>query len=197
VWRILEHVPVLREIIANRFSMATFIVLGVLVATVGQHRDMAEDSAPFARSDGALRLALWCLPLLLIPAPNRHTKPLSTSAERALEQQCGGALAVTMPQRLEQEAMAWQARSHFAFDMLRGFAFRSSSLPKGDRIQLDDIAEQGLQSDDGATAARDQLATLGVTCVLSPASDGATVANLVPVLGPPLVAGDVVIWRLT
>lgn len=195
VWRVLEHVPVVREIIANRLSMAMFIGLGVLVATVGQHREASEPLPQPARPDAALRVALWCLPLLLIPAPNRHTRSVSTVADRAIEQQCHGALAVTMPQRLEQESMAWQARSHFAFDMLRGFAFRSSSLPKGDRIKLDEIAERGLHSDSDATAALAQLATLGVTCVLSPASDEATVANLAPVLGPPLIAGDVVIWR--
>ncbi len=202
-WRIFEQIPVVQEIVANRLSMAMFLALGVLVATVGQTTvtaatDVVAPSSPERRferwTERSLALATWCVPLLLIPAAGRTPKTVSSAAEHALERSCRGTLVVTMPQSLEQDAMAWQARSNFAFDLYRGFAFRASTLPKGDRLLMDDIAESGLVGDDIGAGAIDELRSRSIGCVVSPASASAILANLAPVLGAPIVAGDVALW---
>jgi len=194
-WRLLEQLPVLREIVANRMSLGLFLMLGVLVATVGQS---AMDTEPPRRhgAERSFRTLCWCAPLLLIPAQFHHTKAVSASAAELLKERCNNTLVVTIPQPLEQEGMAWQARSDFAFDLYRGFAFRGSTLPKGDRMLIDDIAERGSGDDAAITAAVLQLSSLGIGCVVTPSNSLNVAENLDSLLGPPLVAGDVAVWVL-
>jgi hypothetical protein len=192
-WRLIERLPVVQEIVANRLSMAMFLALGVLVATAGNASVIQADVFE-ARRERSLRFLCWCIPILLVPGPARPPRTVSSAAESTLNRVCAGALAVTMPQRLEQEAMAWQARTDFAFNLYRGFAFRSSTLPKGDRLLLDDIAEQGAGATVDAADALAELRSHGITCVLSPATAQDTIADLEPTLGTPTVAGDVVVW---
>ena len=194
-WRLLEHLPVLREIVANRMSLGLFLMLGVLVATVGQSA-MAAEPPRQRGAERSFRTLCWCAPLLLLPAQFHHTKAVAASAAELLKQRCNNTLVVTTPQPLEQEGMAWQARSDFAFDLYRGFAFRSSTLPKGDRLLIDDIAERGSGDDAAITAATAQLSSLGIGCVVTPSKSLDVADNLAPVLGPPLVAGDVAVWAL-
>ena len=117
-----------------------------------------------------------------------HREPCRPWPNQRSNANCAGAVRVTMPQRLEQEAMAWQARTDFAFNLYRGFAFRSSTLPKGDRLLLDDIAEQGAGATAGAADALAELRSHEITCVLAPTTAQDTIANLEPTLGTPTIA---------
>ena len=170
-------------------------MLGVLVATVGQSAMVPEPAGQHG-TERSLRALCWCAPLLLIPAQFHHTKAVAASAAELLKQHCSNTLVVTTPQPLEQEGMAWQARSDFVFDLSRGFAFRSSTLPKGDRLLIDDIAQRGSGDDAAITAAAAQLSSLGIGCVVTPSNSLEVAENLAPVLGPPLIAGDVAVWAL-
>ncbi|MUH50399.1 MAG: hypothetical protein F2789_04240 [Actinobacteria bacterium] len=185
-WRLMELIPVLQEIIANRMFWGTFVCLGVIIAEVG--------SANRGTSDRPLRWACWALALLLFPAQYTQTRSVSAAADTLVRQQCHGELAVTLPQALEHEGMALQARTDFAFDMYRGFAFRSSSLPKGDRLGIDDVAERGTAANSASTIAIDELRSAGIGCVIVPASSLGTIEHLAMVLGAPMVAGDVAVW---
>lgn len=189
-WRVVERLPVVKEIVANRLSFGIFIALGVLIAGSAR-RPTAPD-----RAAGILLVACWCIPALLIPARFTGTTRVSAVAEDALRSGCGGGLVITMPQALEHDAMAWQARSDFGFDLYRGFAFRNSSNAKGDVIELDQIAVSGSSTDASAAAAVTQLRALKIMCVVSPSAAADTVANLSPVLGPPTIAGDVALWAV-
>ena len=194
-WRLFEQMPVLREIVANRMSVGLFVMLGVLVATVGQ--SVVEPESPGHRgTERSLRALCWCIPLLLIPAQLQHTKDVSSSADDLLKERCSNTLVVTAPQPLEQEGMAWQARSDFAFNLYRGFAFRGSTLPKGDRLLIDDIAESGSGDDAAITAAARQLSSLFIGCLVAPSNLLEVAENLTPVLGLPIIAGDVAVWAL-
>ena len=194
-WRLFEQLPVLREIVANRMSFGLFLMLGVLVATVGQA--VVEPASPgHSGTERSLRALCWCAPLLLIPAQVQHTKDVSASASELLKERCSNTLVVVAPQPLEQEGMAWQARSDFAFNLYRGFAFRASTLPKGDRLLIDDIAESGSGDDATIAAAAQQLSSLGIGCLVAPSNLVDVSENLTPVLGPALIAGDVAVWAL-
>jgi len=194
-WRLLERLPVLREIVANRMSFGLFLMLGVLVATVGQSVATPESRRQHG-TERSLRALCWCLPLLLIPAQFHRTKAVASSAERLLKEHCSHTLVVTAPQALEQDGMAWQARTNFAFNLYRGFAFRATTLPKGNRLFIDDIAERGTGNDASITAAASQLSSLGIGCLVAPSIALDVAQNLTPALGPALIAGDVAVWVL-
>ena len=192
-WRLVARLPVMQEIVANRLTMAIFISLGVLVATVGQTSG-GELSLAQHRQERSLRVVTPLLVLLLIPAAARVPRMVAAAGDRILEASCRGALVVTMPQSLEQEAMAWQARTDFAFNLYRGFAFRASTLPKGDRLLIDGIAETGILGNGAGADALDELRLHHIGCVVTLAASVATIDNLIPVLGTPIIAGDVAVW---
>jgi hypothetical protein len=185
---LVEALPVVEEIVANRLTFGVFVALGVLVATSSR----SEPGAPGARRDGVRRAAaLVCLPVFMFPARTEHLRAVSTVADDALRAECGGDVVMTVPQTSEQDGMAWQARTDFDFRLLRGFAFRESSEPKGALTILDGAA-RGSQVD--VAAAVGELAALGVGCVLADAGATVTIDGVSNVLGPPIRAGDVAIW---
>jgi hypothetical protein len=189
-WRLVQALPFVQEIVANRMTFGVVLALGVLVAMC-----RADIGALPARSEGVLRAAaLVCLPVLMVPAPNDHVRAASSAADDALRDECGGELVMTAPQGREQDGMAWQSRADFDFDLLRGFAFRESSEPKGP-LTLLDTAAGGTAVDVAAAVA--ELNALGVGCVLAASDAAVVVRGVATVLGPPHVVGDVAIWAVS
>ncbi len=186
-WRLVQASPFVREIVANRMTFGVFVALGVLVAMC-----RTDIGALPARREGVLRAAaLVCLPVLMVPAPNDHVRGASSAADDALHRECSGELVMTAPQGREQDGMAWQSRADFDFDLLRGFAFRESSAPKGDLTLLDSAAGGGSVDVAAATA---ELNALGVGCVLAASDSNLVIDGVAAVLGPPHVVGDLAIW---
>ena len=187
-WRVIERLPVLDEIVASRLSFGLFVALGVLIASIGA-----------SMSDGSvLERVLWSacvlLPVLLFPSQFDKLHTVSSDADELVEKRCGSALVLTAPQELEQEGMAWQARASFDFDLYRGFAFRASTPPKGDLLLIDDIAHNGTASTADPVDAVEELHSLGIGCVVTPAERSDVITNVSAALGPPTIAGDVAVW---
>ena len=189
-WRLVQALPFVQEIVANRLTFGVFLALGVLVAT-----SSTSPAVIGGRREGVLRAAaLVCLPVLMVPAPNDHVQVASSAADAALGDECGGELVMTAPQGREQDGMAWQARADFDFDLLRGFAFRESSEPKGPLTLIDTAAGGGAVDVAAPTA---ELNELGVGCVLAAADSPIVVQGVTTVLGPPHIVGDVAIWEVS
>ena len=185
-WRLVETAPVLRELVFARLMFGVVIGLGVVVTFMAR----GSRRRPLDRV-GVVACA--CPPILLFPARMPFTRAVQPSTEVVLERLCAGALVVTVPESAEPAGMAWQARSGFAFDLYRGFAFRESSPPRGDHLVIDELAITGGATRSSERAAVAELRELGIDCVVSSRRQ-ATVANTAAVLGRPAVDGEVAVW---
>ncbi len=192
-WRLIEYVPVLQEIVANRLSWGVFAAFGFAVAA-GVSNDAPRQPRWRFAAERSLHWTCAGFVVLLFPAQFQQTRSVLSDAVSLVRQQCEGALVVTVPQEREQNVMELQARASFAFDLYRGFAFRASSGPAGPRLLIDDIAERGMGSDTAGTQAQDQMRQLGIGCVIAPATSMATIDRVASLLGPPIIRGEVAVW---
>ena len=192
-WRLIEYLPALQEIVANRLSWGMFAAFGIAIAS-GTSSDPAGQSRWSSAGERSFRWMCVGLVVLLFPARFDQTRSVSLEAVTVVRQQCRNALVLTVLQDLEQDAMELQARATFDFDLYRGFAFRASSGAKGDRLLIDEIAERGVTSDAQGTAAVVELKGLGIGCVIAPTASVGTIDNVTSLLGPPIIGGEVAVW---
>jgi hypothetical protein len=204
-WLLTEHIPVLKNLLPNRFMADVYLLVGVLVAhTIANHWPRAHAARWRA---GIVAVAAG---LCFMPALFRPTTPLPASAsigKQARDMLAGGGVVLPSPFTTNDDpvAMLIQAESNFAFTIPGGYAYAPDLppvAPQSALAQLDDaqstrLREAALASVAGRAHALGLLRQAGIqTIVVLAEADAAQFRTFwTALLGErPAVYGGVAIW---
>ncbi|HEY6468970.1 MAG TPA: hypothetical protein VI434_04315 [Candidatus Dormibacteraeota bacterium] len=203
-WLVTEHIPVLKNLLPNRFMSEVYLLVGVLIAYITHHWPRTPAAR---RRAGIVALAAG---LCFMPALFRPSTPLPASSRipsEARDVLAGGGVVLPSPFATSEDpvAMLVQAESNFAFTIPGGYAYAPNLPPVAPASALARLDAAGSTQLRVATlassAARAQALVLlreaGIqTIVVFAESDASEFRNFwTALLGePPILYGSVAIW---
>jgi hypothetical protein len=128
-WLVTEHIPVVKNLLPNRFMAHVFLLAGVAIAYVIAQLKPAPLAAHWRAGVVALAAVLLLLPAL--PRPSTSLPPGVTVSEKVREVLDSGGVVLPSPFATpdDPKAMLVQAETGFAFSMPGGYAYAPNLPP--------------------------------------------------------------------
>jgi hypothetical protein len=167
-WRLIERLPLVADAIPNRLALFSFTYLVVaLVLTV-----QSPHPPWLTRTCKSLIVAIG---VFLLPVAPFKAAALDTAVVDSIATTCDDADVLVVPRDLGfgtfvgPRTMAWQAESDMRFNLVRGWAFRSSSSAGGDPLALDGLVAAPMSTD--LAPGKQELRALAPVCLVAPLAD--------------------------
>ncbi len=218
-WALLEHVPVVENVLPTRFALVALPALGVLLALgVDVVRRVVDAALEDARGPGvalgAAAAAVVLLPVVPTPLTVDRRDPVpaffSDGTWREYVDDGGSVLAVPPPNVADTRALEWQAEARWGFPVVAGYFVgpggtpervgQYGATPTSLTVWLAEIAASGEAAPaDGGQVARfeDDLRDGRVDAIVLPVdrpSAEALLASASGAFGQPDEVGGVYVW---